>query len=95
MTEDMLERFINNGGIEKIGHAAYALLSFLVNKAKQQNYPKKIEISVRESMYKARIRSHQHLAYARKILEKEHCIYGYEPKGDTGFYFLDYNSMSK
>ncbi|SKC86901.1 hypothetical protein [Maledivibacter halophilus] len=91
MTQDELKKFVDEGGVEKIGHAAYALLSLISQKAEEQGYPEIIEISVRESMYKAKIRSYQRLCQVRDNLKEEGCIKSYEPKGDTGFYYLNYD----
>lgn len=90
MYEDMLTDFINNGGIEKIGHQAFALLAFLVDKAKANNYPDVLEISVRESSYKTKLGVKMALPRAREKLLSEDLIKSYEPKGDIGFYYLNY-----
>lgn len=94
----MLNKFINDGGISRIGQTPFALLAFIVTKAKEQSYPEKVMIDVRESMYKARINSHQHLAHIRKKLLENNCIKDYRPgrdegcNQDVGFYFLNYDS---
>lgn len=86
----MLTKFINNGGIERIGHQAFALLAFLVDKAKTQSYPEILEISVRESSYKTKLGTRMALPRAREKLTNEGLIKGYEPGGDIGFYYLKY-----
>lgn len=91
MTQDDLKKFVDTGGVERIGHAPYTLLSFIIQRAEEQGYPDVVEISVRESMYKAKIRSYQRLCQVRDKLKEEGCIKSYEPKGDTGFYYLNYN----
>lgn len=91
MTRDDLKEFVNAGGVEKIGHASYALLSFIIQQAESQGYPKSVEVSVSESMYKANIGSIQRLCQIRQKLVEESCIESYESNGRTGYYYLTYN----
>jgi len=90
LNKNGLADFIKSGGIEKIGHRAYALLSFLVEKAKEEGYPEVIEISVQETKYKANLPDDYKLKRARDTLITEGLISSYEPNRDTGFYYLNY-----
>lgn len=93
MTEEKLAEFIDTGGINKIGHLAFALLALIVNKAKQQNYAEKVKIEVSEMMYKANIKSYVQLKKARDILIKNKIVEKYENErgNSTGTFFLKYN----
>lgn len=90
MNENGLKDFMDKGGIERIGHKAYALLSFIVEKAKEQNYPEVLELSVQETKYKTKLPDNYQLKRARDTLINENLISSYEPKRETGFYYLNY-----
>lgn len=91
LNENGLANFIKSGGIEKIGHRAYTLLSFLTEKAKEAGYPEVLEISVQETKYKCNLPGDMQLKRARDTLIQEGVINGYEPNRETGFYYLKYN----
>lgn len=93
MTEEQLTKFINNGGIDKIGHAAFTLLAVIVEKAKQSGYPKVLEVSVSELMYKAKFRGYQQFKTARDTLTREGIIKRYinANRGEMGTFFLNYD----
>lgn len=93
MTDNQLSKFIEQGGIEKIGQASFTLLSLIVNKAKTLGYPKQIDISVREIMYKCKFRGHNQLKLARDTLIENGCIKDYQNPNhlDSGTFFLKYD----
>lgn len=92
LTEEQLTTFINKGGIDKIGQAAYTLISVLVKMAKEKGYPEELDVSVSEIMYKAKFRGYTQLKAARDILKKEDVINGYKNvnRGEIGTFFLKY-----
>ncbi len=90
MNEKMLSKFVNEGGISKIGHAGYTLLSFIVEKAKEAGYPEVLELDIQETKFKCRIASNQHLKYVRDKLVEQKCVKDYQPNGQTGIFFLNY-----
>lgn len=93
MTEAKLAEFIEDGGINKIGHLGFTLLAIIVNKAKQQNYNDKVEIEVSEMMFKGKIKSYTQLKKARDILIKNKIIEKYENKrgNSAGTFSLKYD----
>lgn len=93
MTEEKLTEFINTGGIDRIGHAAFTLLAVIVEKAKQNGYPEALDISVSELMYKAKFRGYQQFKTARDTLKREGIIKRYmnANRGEIGTFFLNYD----
>lgn len=95
LTQEDLKEFIRSGGIQKIGHRANSLLTFLVQKAEENGYSEALEVNVQESMYMANIPNYTELKRAREKLLKNKCIKGYEKKSRTGFYYFNYDLHKK
>lgn len=93
MTEEKLTEFINTGGIDKIGQAAFTLLAVIVEKAKQNGYPEELKVSVSEMMYKSKFRGYKQFKTARDTLAREGIIKRYKNtnRGEIGTFFLKYD----
>jgi replication initiation and membrane attachment protein DnaB len=88
---ELITKLISKGKVEKIGHAAFTLYSLLLTKAAQKGYPKAVEMTTREIMYKAKFGSVQRVKQTRDILLEYGLLKKYEAS-ETGLYYLEYQS---